>query len=344
MQFDPAVPASAVVVNCNGREHLELCLTSLLRQSLPGIEVLLVDNHSTDGSVEFVRQRFGDAVRVLALSSSRGYAHGINAGIQAARGRYIFPLNNDTEVAAGCVAALVAAAQRLPQVGSFAPKILSFYERDVIDNVGHLFYPDGLSRGRGRLERDHGQYDREEEILLASGCALLLRREMLADIGLFDEDFFAYCEDTDFGLRAQLAGWKCWSVPDAVVYHKYSSFWSGNLPMKAFLVERNRTWVAVKCFPLPLLLLSPLFTLLRLAAQAWGVLGRRGAAGTFAEKHSPRELLGVLARATAAALRGLPAAWRKRRRVQHTRRISTAATFRWITRYGMGPLEIALKD
>src|SRR5262249_20132210 len=165
-------------------------------------------------------------------------------------------------------------------------KILSFDERNVLDNVGHLIYADSLSRGRGRLEVDRGQYDREEEIAVASGCAVLLRRAMLTDVGLFDADLFAYCDDTDLGLRAQLAGWRCRSVPGAVVYHKSSAASAAYSPLKAFLVERNRAWVAIKCLPAPLLVISPLFTALRLSAQAWGALNRRGAAGRFATAYS----------------------------------------------------------
>lgn len=342
--YDPTIPATAVIVNWNGRQHLEGCLASLLQQTLGGVEVVVVDNGSTDGSVPFIHDRFGDRVRVVALERNLGYAGGLNRGIRAARGRYLFALNNDTEIAPGCLAALVDAADRYPNVGMLAPKILSFADRQVIDNVGHLLYPDGLSRGRGRLERDCGQYDREEEILLPSGCAVLLRRAMLADVGLFDEDLFAYCDDTDLGLRAQLAGWRCRSVPTALVYHKYSAASAAYSPLKAFLVERNRAWVAVKCLPAPLLIASPMFTLLRLGAQAWGALRRRGAAGRFAAAHSPMALAGVFARAGIAALGGLPHAWRKRRSVQRRRRIGSADALAWIWRYRMGLREIALKD
>jgi GT2 family glycosyltransferase len=253
-------------------------------------------------------------------------------------------LNNDTELDPSCLASLYAAAERDPQAGSFAPKILAFDDRQCIDNIGHLLYADGLSRGRGRLEVDHGQYDRDEEILLFSGCAALLRREMLDDIGLFDEDLFAYCEDTDLGLRAQLAGWHCRAVPSAIVYHKYSASTAHYSPMKAFLVERNRLWVAVKCLPAPLLLLSPLFTAVRLGAQAFGALTHRGAAGRFATDHSAGALAAVFLRAIVAAIRGLPRAWGKRRAVQRRRRISSRQALTWLTRYGMGLREIALKD
>jgi len=342
--YDPALAVSVIVVNWNGREHLEVCVGSLLAQTLDGVEVLVVDNASSDGSAAFLRQRFGAAVRVLEQSENLGYAGGVNAGIRAARGRYLLALNTDTEVAADSLARLVAAADQWPNTGMFAPKILSFDDRGVLDNVGHLLYADGLSRGRGRLEPDRGQYDREEEIILPSGCAVLLRRAMLVDVGVFDPDLFAYCDDTDLGLRARLAGWRCRAVPAAVVFHKYSAASAAYSPLKAFLVERNRLWVAIKCLPMPLLLASPVFTAIRLAAQAWGTVSRRGAAGRFASAHSPWTLLAVLVRAYAAALLGLPGAWRKRRAVQRRRRVSTWEAIGWLRRYGMGVREVALKD
>ncbi len=342
--YDPACTVSTLVVNWNGRQHLDVCLGSLLHQTLAGVEVILIDNGSSDGSVAFVQEHFGDAVRVISHATNLGYGRALNSGIRAARGRYLFALNNDTEVDPRCLEALVEAADTYPNAGSCAPKILSFHQRHVIDNAGHLLYPDGLSRGRGRLEEDHGQFDRAEEILLPSGCAVLLRRAMLADVGLFDDDFFAYCEDTDLGLRARLAGWTCRYVPSAILYHKYSASSAEYSALKAFLVERNRAWVAVKCLPAWLLVLSPLFTLLRLGAQAWGILRRRGAAGRFAAAHSPVELAGAFLRATFAALGGMPQAWRKRRRVQLRRRISPVDTISWIWQYGMGVREIALKD
>lgn len=341
---DAAVPVSVIVVNWNGRAHLEVCLGALLAQTLPGLEIVLVDNASSDDSLAFVQARFGAAVRVVALADNRGYAGGLNAGIRAARGRTLLALNSDTDMAPDCCARLLAAADAHPTTGLFAPKILAFDDRTVLDNVGHLLYADGLSRGRGRLEIDRGQYDAEVEIVLPSGCAVLLRRALLVDVGLFDEDLFAYCDDTDLGLRARLAGWRCRAVPGAVVYHKYSAASAAYSPLKAFLVERNRAWVAVKCLPLPLLLVSPLFTALRLAAQAFGALSGRGAAGRFTASQSPWALLGVLLRAYAAAAAGLPGARRKRRVIQSARRVGAWEAFGWLRRWGMGVREVALKD
>jgi hypothetical protein len=342
-RHDPSLDVSVVVVNWNGRDDLETCLGSLLRQHV-AMEIILVDNASTDDSLELVRERFGERVTIVALEENTGYGGGLNAGIRASSGRFVFALNADTEVAPACLATLVDSADRFPNFGSFAPKILSFQNPEIIDNVGHLLYPDGLSRGRGRLERDQGQYDREEEILIASGCAMLMRRSMLADVGLFDPDLFAYCEDTDLGLRAQLKGWHCRFVPAAVVYHKYSAATAPYSPEKAFLVERNRVWVSAKCLPASMLAITPLFTAMRLVAQAWGALTRRGAAGKFAETQSRTQLLAILVRAWVAALRGLPEALRKRRVVQESRRISGLDAWQWLRLYRMGVAEIALRE
>jgi len=342
--YDPVVPLTVIVVNWNGRGHLGTCLGSVIAQGLAGVEIIMVDNGSTDGSIDFVRQNYGDRVSIIAHDRNIGYSRGLNDGIRAARGRYLMALNNDTEVAPGCLAALIEVADLHPNAGSLATKILSFSDRSLIDNVGHLLYPDGLSRGRGRLEIDRGQYDREEEVLLPSGCAVLLRRAMLADVGLLDDDLFAYCDDTDLGLRARLAGWHCRYVPTAVVYHKYSAATAAYSPLKAFLVERNRVWVAVKCLPASLLIVSPVFTLLRFATQAWGAVRGQGAAGRFTSDHSSVELVRVLGRAIVAATRGLPDALRKRREVQRKRRIIRGEAFNWLRRHGMGVREIALKD
>ena len=209
-RYDAAVPASVIVVNWNGREHLDVCLGSLLRQTLPGVEIVLVDNASTDDSLAFVRERFGDAVHVVAQPENRGYAGGLNAGIAAARGRYLLPLNSDTEVAAECCARLVVAADAHPNTGMFAPKILEFDERDVASTTSATgSTPTASAAGAAGWRSTAASTTAEEEIVLPSGCAVLLRRAMLADVGLFDEDLFAYCDDTDLGLRARLAGWRC---------------------------------------------------------------------------------------------------------------------------------------
>lgn len=262
------VATSVIVVNYNGMALLEDCLSSLAAQTYRYFEVILVDNGSTDGSVAQAAALMPD-LRVLALRENLGFAGGNNEGIRQARGAFIVLLNNDTQLAPEFLEELVRAAERDPRVGMVAPKILNFFDRTQIDSVGGLIIcRDGLAQGRGRGERDEGQFDDLEEILLPSGCAALFRRELLDECGLFDERFFAYCEDTDLGLRARWAGWTAVSAPRAVVYHKYSGSSGVYSPLKMFLVERNHYFVALKNFTWSMLIALPFWSMYRYLLMA----------------------------------------------------------------------------
>lgn len=335
---------SVVVLTCNGRRHLEECLGSLLDQTWEGREIILVVNGSTDGSAELVRERFGAAVRLLELGENIGYTGGNNAGLRAARGDYVAVLNDDTRADPRWLEEMVEALERRPDYGLAACKILSYREPEVIDNVGHLIYRDGTFRGRGRLEPDRGQYDREEEVLSPSGCALMARKAALEDTGLFDEDFFIYGDDADLSLRIRLAGWKAVYVPGSVVYHKYSATTGAYSPFKAFLVERNRIWLTVKCFPPGALLAAPCFAALRIILQAYGALAGKGASGAFVRQYSAWTLPVILARAHLAALKGLPRMWRKRRKIRRNRKVTNREFYRWLKRFRLTARELSLKE
>ncbi len=358
----PEPLASVVIVHWNS-PYLEACLRSFMHPGLEGVEVVVVDNASTDGSMGQVAATYDGQIRSVRTAENYGYTRGANIGLRQARGRYIILVNNDTEVAPGCIEALIAAAEADPRIGICCPKILSAKDHRLIDSVGHWIYPDGLSRCRGRFEEDCGQYDEPEDVLVPSGCAILVRREMLDDIGLLDEDFFSYCDDTDLGLRAYLRNWRCVTVPDAVVYHWGSS----PSPLKAFLVERNRFWVAVKCLPLPLLLIAPFFTVLRFAFLIVAIVLHRGPAGRYvrgeatawvpngsingmkktdwlSQPGTPITLAGIFARALLAGLQGLPSMWNKRREIQQRREVSTWRMIEWWRKHGLGPRSAAWID
>jgi GT2 family glycosyltransferase len=340
----PSPSASVIVVNWNKKEYLNDCLASLQAQTFSNFEVILVDNGSTDGSVEYVRQKFPGWVRILRNGRNEGFSGGNNRGIRAAAGKYIVLLNNDAQADARWLEELVKAAEENPRAGMLASKIYLQGRTKIIDNVGHLMYRDGLNRGRGRLEADHGQYDKIEEVFFPSGCAALYRRKMLDEVGLFDEEFFAYGDDTDLGIKGRLAGWNCLYVPKAVVHHHYSQSSGAYSALKAFYVERNRVWIAVKYFPLTLLLESPFFTLLRFVLQGYGALVGRGAAGRFSEAYSPGKLLEILLKAYLAAFRGLPGMWKKRREIKRRTRVSESEIRSWFRRFGMSAREISWKD
>jgi GT2 family glycosyltransferase len=226
----------------------------------------------------------------------------------------------------------------------WASKILFYDRKNVIDTAGHLIYPDGLNRGRGKNEIDNGQYDRQEEIFFPSGCAALYRKSMIDDIGAFDKDFFAYGDDTDIGIKARLAGWKCMFVPTSFVYHKSSATAGTYSPFKAYLVERNRVWILIKYFPVRTILLSPYYTLIRLSLQAYGALTGRGAAGRMAEGSSAFTLIRTLFRAYFDAALKVPLMVRKRREFQKHIRTTHVDFYFWLKKYGISAAEIALKD
>lgn len=339
---DSSPLVSVIVLNWNGMQFIEACLGSVLRQTYPNFELIVVDNASTDGSLELIQQQFPE-VTLLPSATNTGFGGGNNLGIALSKGAYIAVLNNDAEVDPGWLQEMVTAAESDPQVGMCAPKILSMADRRTIDSVGGLLiYADGIGRGRGRLEPDNGQYDRLPDILVPSGCSALYRRTMLDAVGLFDEEFFAYCEDTDLGLRCRLAGWKAISVPTAVVYHHYSGSAGKYSSTKAFLVERNRIWVMVKNYPVRWMLRSLPSTLWRYVYQVYSVLAGKGSAGSF--EGTKFELFMILLRAYAAALRGLPRMLAKRRAIQATRRVSDEEIAGWFRAFGLDVAELVLKQ
>jgi GT2 family glycosyltransferase len=333
---------STVILNWNGKEYLSSCIQSVKRQTYPHIEIILVDNASADDSVEYIKNFFSD-LRLIINHENIGYGGGNNRGIREGKGRYIFILNSDTEIEENCVELLWRYIETDQKIGVTTPKIVLYDRRDTLDAAGLTIYLDGLSIGRGRLEPQE-KYNHSEEVFFGSGCASLFRREMLEEIGLFDEDFFAYAEDTDLGWRARVAGWKTYYVPEAVVYHHHSKEFGTYSPLKAFLVERNRIWVAWKNFPLPLLCLWPFYTLLRYFYQGIGALTGKGASGKFGQESSPLLLIPILIKAYWSGFKSLPIILKKRREVQKSRKMSNQECYHLYKKYGINAKKIAFKE
>lgn len=241
---------SIVIVNYNGRRFLRDCLSALDAQTWPSDrrETILVDNGSTDDSVDQVRQQF-PAVRVLTAGKNLGFAGGNNAGIGQARGDFIALLNNDTVVQPTWLERLVEALQEDPRIGGATGKILLKNEPDRINSAGLNLYHDGRAGDRGFREVDGGQFEEPADVFGACGASVLLRREMLEDVGLLDERFFMYCEDLDLAWRARLRGWRFRYTPKSVVFHVHcgtSGEWS---PFFAFYAERNTVLANLKNAP-----------------------------------------------------------------------------------------------
>ena len=340
MEANPLI--SVIILNWNGIRHLESCLDALGGQTYSPVEAIVVDNGSTDGSLEWVRTRF-PGVRLIENGKNLGFGGGMNVGILAARGKYVMILNNDTRLDPGCVGALKESIEKDKNYGACASKILLQEEGDRIDAAGIAICPDGLSIGRGRLEKSD-LYDREMEVFFASGCACLYRREMLEDIGLFDEDFFAYAEDTDMGWRARLAGWRCTYSPKAVVFHLHSASSGPYSHLKAYLVERNRIWVAIKSFPVPLLIFGQYFALWRYLWQAYGAFTGKGAAGRFTTEFSKMDLVKILVKVYLSIWKSFPQLLRKRKMIQSRKRIPNREVYRLFKEFGISARDIALRE
>ena len=268
-----------MVVNWNRRDMLRLCLQSLRDQTLRQVEVIVVDNGSDDGSAEMVESEFGFGV--IRNLQNRGFCAANNQGIAIASGLFVALLNNDAEADPHWLAALAAVFEGRPDVGMAASKILVHGDPARIDKVGHLIFLDGQNRGRGSGQLDQGQFDRVEEVIWPDGCAAMYRRELLERIGGFDEDFFAYADDAELGLRARIAGWSCLYAPDARVFHHRGTTLGLQSTRRIQLIERNRILLATKLFPWRLLWLNGALFLARLIAGAVAAAKGRGEAGKF---------------------------------------------------------------
>jgi GT2 family glycosyltransferase len=300
---------SVVILNWNGLRYLERCLTSLQAQTFTDFEVILVDNGSTDGSVEWVRERFPD-VRLICNESNVGFAAGNNQAIRASQAEYVVTLNNDTHVEPLWLGALVGAAEGAPTVGMCASKMLFADRPETINSTGISMDPVGIAWDRRGGEPDDAAYAEAEtgpaEVFGPCAGAALYRRAMLDQIGLFDEGFFAYLEDVDLAWRARLAGWRCLTVPSARVYHVHSATGREGSPFKSRLLGRNKVWTIAKNYSSGrLALYLPLIILYDVAASLYALVARRD---VYA-------LLGRL-----EGIKGLPGLWRRRRAVQALRR------------------------
>jgi GT2 family glycosyltransferase len=299
---------SIIIPNWNGIQHLPVCLDALRAQTYAPIEVVLVDNGSGDGSQALVTELYPE-VRLLALDRNLGLTGGNNAGFRAARGEILISLNNDTEADPGFVEALVGALEEHPEAGIGAAKMLLFDRRDTLHSAGDGYGVDGIPFNRGVWQTDEGQYDEPGWIFGGCGGAVAYRRSMLDEIGPFDESFFMYCEDVDLNWRAQLAGWRCWYTPSAVVYHKLSA--TGGGPIASFYTGRNTLWVIAKDYPGALLRRH----WRRILRAQWGIA--RDALRAWRGEAARARLRGQV-----AGLVGWPRMLGKRRAIQGGRRVT----------------------
>ena len=296
---------SVIIPTWNGAPLLRAALRSLEMQSFRDLEVVVVDNGSSDGTLAMLRDEFGD-VRPVALTRNEGFAAAVNAGIRAARGEIIVLMNNDVEATPEWLTSLVDALDRHPEVGACASKMLLHADPRIIDSAGDRLGLFATSLGHG--VQDGAAFAQPCYVFSACAGAAAYRRAVLDQVGEFDARFFAYLEDVDLGARIQLAGWQCLYVPRAVVYHHGSATARRMPDLKTVLIMRNSLFLFFQYMPARTIL-------------TWGapMLGWP----LYRALRERRPLLGV--KALAGFLRDLPAVRARRSEIARTRRMTTGA-------------------
>lgn len=248
------VRASVIIPNWNGLELLQACLAALDQQQFTDFEIIVVDNGSSDGSVEWLQAR-ANSVKLVELKNNLGFPAAVNRGIQASTAPYLVLLNNDTLPEPDWLANLIAAMEAHPEAASGASRMLLAAPPHRIDSAGDGY---DLRTGVGfNVGAGEPADSRSEPAWVFGACAgaAIYRRSLFDDIGLFDEAYFLVFEDVDLSLRAQLAGHRCLYVPTAIVYHHRGASTAGTSEAVLLRSWRNHIWVAAKNLP-PLLLLA----------------------------------------------------------------------------------------
>ena len=297
---------SIVVVNWNREGLLNDCLRSLSRQSYSNYEIIFVDNGSSDESVSLVKKNF-PSIKVVELAENRGFTGGNDAGLSVANGEFIALVNNDARAERDWLERLLQPMLADPGVGICASKVIND-GTEAIDSAGNGLTTGGVGFNRG-LGTDRNHFSISELIFGACGAAALYRRSMLEEIGFFDDEFFLYDEDVDLSFRAQLAGWKCRYVPDAVAHHKGNATSERLSGLHVYYHTRNLEFVWMKNMPAGLMIrFLPDKLIQELAAFGYICL-RHGGWKPFL-------------RAKRDALRLLPSMLKKRRDLQRRRKVS----------------------
>ncbi len=254
MSGDSLTGIDIVIPNWNGRDMLETCLSSLHAQSCREFNIIIVDNGSTDDSVAFVRDRYPD-VQLVELQENIGFSAAVNCGIAAVTQPWVLLLNNDIEVEGRCIENLIKAIGLESQARMFALKMVSFHDRSILDGAGDGVLRGGVGYRLGTMEHDSPRYQLKRFVFGACAGAALYHRELFEQVGIFDEDFFAYLEDVDFNMRAVRAGYRCMFLPDSVVYHIGSATSGSKINATTVrLTTRNNMFVISKNYTFIMLL------------------------------------------------------------------------------------------
>ncbi len=311
---------SIIILNWNGKHLLDDCLKSASKQTYPQIEIIVIDNGSNDGSVDYLKQNYSD-IKIIANNENIGFASAMNIGFREAKGAYLMPLNNDVTMQPTFVEEMVKAAEEA-EVGLVSGKLIKAgaIGSEVIDTAGHIMYKNRMPRNIG--EGLHvSQFNKEDYIFGACGAAPLYKREMLEDVAVFgeyyDENFFSFFEDVDLDWRAQIRGWKCKYTPNAIAHH-----WRGGTAVRrSAIVEthnyKNRYLMMLKNDTLPYFFLNLPQILFSDVVKTGALLFR-----------APVALTGLF-----SVIKFLPQTLKKRRYIQSNRKVAASEIEKMLAKF-----------
>jgi GT2 family glycosyltransferase len=313
---------SIIILNWNGKQNTINCLESLKLTTYTDYEITVVDNGSTDGSLEYLKDNHPD-IKLIENGKNLGFAEGNNVAIKEILKRteikYIALLNNDTLVEPDWLEHLVNSLESDDYMGSCQPKILSLINPDTIDAVGISIDRCGRAYQEGYNEKDSDKYSEIREVFGVCAGAALYRTKMLKQIGFFDKDFFAYYEDVDLAIRARLFRWRSFCVPQAVIYHIHSATLGSESPFKKYLLERNAYYYVIKCLPRKVIIL---FLISKSRSLFFSLIN--------SIKQKNLELLKSLIKGNLDALINLPLILSKRSEIQAKKLTSEKEFDRWL--------------
>jgi len=297
---------SVIIVNWNGAQFLNNCLSSLKAQTYKKFEIIVIDNGSNDGSVDNLEINWPD-IRIERLKKNRGFAAANNLGTRIGKGSWIALLNNDAFPSPEWLQNLINASKKYPEFSFFASRLVMANKTNYIDGMGDIYHVSGIAwrRGHGKLDESHSQT--AFEVFGPCAAAAFYPRALFLQIGGFDEDFYCYHEDVDLSFRLRLQGHRCLYVPEAIVKHVGSGSSGADSDFVRYYSHRNLVWTYIKNMPSPLIWwYLPAHLIFNLISIIWFFCRGQG---------------GVIWRAKRDALRGLSTVLNKRREIQRIRRV-----------------------
>jgi len=375
---------SIIILNWNGWKDTIECLESLYAIDYLNYDIVLIDNHSQDDSIEMFNKYCQGKIKVdskyqlaeiknkplkifiheeekhilkfnqikyskipanrkiIIFSNKRnyGFSKGNNIGIRFAKrylkSDYVCLLNNDTIVDRNWLMQLIKGITSDKKIGSCSSKLLMYENNRIINSTGIMIIRDGTGIDRGRNKFDENQYDNQTNIFGACAAGAIYSIDAMNDVGILDEDFFAYYEDVDLSWRLQLSGWKCKYVPTAVVYHKYSKSSGPSSLFKVYQGERNRIWIIIKNYPFILLVIAFPYNLLKLLLLFYYNLQGQGRGTLYSGKHPLKKILWTMIKGRTHAWIGIGNMIRKRKKIIEKKKVTNNQIYKWFKKYSMG--------